>query len=43
MNIDLENDNDKILELMYLSRKKNSLLELKPEIIYMWDNEKMEI
>lgn len=40
MNIDLENDNDKILELMYLSRKKNSLLELKPEIIYMWDNEK---
>ena len=42
MNIDLEKDNDKILELMYLSRKKNSLLELKPEIIYMWDNEKNE-
>ena len=39
-NIKLERDNDKILDLMQLSRKKNSLLELMPEIVNMWDKEK---
>ena len=42
-NIKLERDNDKILDLMQLSRKKNSLLELMPEIVNMWDKEKMVI
>ena len=38
--VDIQRDNDKILELMNLSRKKNSLLDLMPEIVNMWDFEK---
>lgn len=38
--VDIEKDNERILELMHLSRKKDSLLELMPEIVNMWDYEK---
>lgn len=38
--VNIVEDNDKILELMQLSRKKNSLLELMPEIVNIWDKEK---
>lgn len=38
--VDIQRDNDKILELMNLSRKKNSILDLMPEIVNMWDYEK---
>ena len=38
--INIEKDNEKILELMQLSRKKNSIQELMPEIKNLWDEEK---
>lgn len=37
IDINIERDNDKILELMHLARKKNSILEAMPEIKNMWD------
>jgi len=37
IDVNIERDNDKILELMQLSRKRNSILEVMPEIIDMWD------
>lgn len=40
IDVDIVRDNEKILDLMQLSRKKDSLLELMPEIENIWDYEK---
>ena len=39
-NVDIEKDNENILRLMQLSRKKNSILKSRPDVNLMWDNEK---
>ena len=38
--VNIDKDNDEILELMQLSRKKDSLLDLMPSIVEIWDKEK---
>lgn len=38
--VNIEKDNEKILKLMHLSRKKNSLLKSRSDINLMWDYEK---
>lgn len=37
IDINIERDNDKILELMQLSRKQNSIQKMMPQIENMWD------